>query len=95
MIDLHNNYDHASFLQRFVQEKYSSGAKRYVSGAEDLFFFKEDKITLALEDGPFDDSPKHKNGWEITPMNPMKVRLKDRFRLHDLLFLHAGNQGDC
>ena len=58
------------YMQRFVQRKYDSSL--YVSGAEDLFFFKE-KITLALEDGPL-DRPKHKNGWEIIPMNSMEVR---------------------
>ena len=48
-------------------------ARRYVSGAEDLFFFSEEEIALALEDGPL-DGPKHKNGWKIIPMNSMKVR---------------------
>ena len=44
-----------------------------MSGVGDLFYFLKDKITLALEDGPL-DSPKHKNNWEITPMNSMEVR---------------------
>ena len=70
MTELHCNYNHALILQRFVQEKYGSAA--IVSGAEDLFFFKEERITLTLEDGPLDCS-KQKNGWEITPMNSMKV----------------------
>ena len=89
---LHNNNDHASILQGFVQEKYGSVA-RYVSGAEDLFLFKEDKITLSLKDGPLDKPKQHKNGWEITPMNSMKVRLKYIINL-SFYCIYAGNQGD-
>ena len=59
------------YMQRFVQRKYDDS--RYASGAEDLFFFNEEKITLALDDGPLNSS-KNRNGWEMTPMNSMEVR---------------------
>ena len=59
-----------SLVQTFIQEKYGRG---YVSGPDDLFYFQKEEIALAIGDGPL-DSPKHKNGWDITPMNSMEVR---------------------
>ena len=68
-----SSYNRDSFLslvQRFVEKEYGRG---YVSGPDDLFYFQKEKIALAIGDGPL-DSHKHKNGWDITPMNSMEVR---------------------